>query len=85
MSSRTEARREVLEDAHEGHEEYHPKIRVKRVGPRRWFSMSESGYDYLETMQNWEVSRAQLIGFLVTLAGVVVILAIVLYLGSRLQ
>ena len=84
MTSRTEARRQILEQAHEGHEEVHPKLRMKRVGPRKWMSMSEYGYDYLETIRNWQVSRAQLIGLMVTLGGILAILLYLFSLGPRL-
>ncbi len=76
MSSRIESRKDILEDAHEGHEEYHPKIRVERVGPRKWLSMSEGGYDYFETIQNWEMSKAQLVGFLIVIAGAIAVLGL---------
>ena len=82
-SSRSMARKELLEDAHEGHEEYHPKARMKRIGPRRWMSMSESGYDYFETMMNWEPSRMQILGFLIILAVFVGILLCLLLLGPH--
>ena len=80
MSSRTESRREVLEEAHEGHEEYHPKVHVKRIGVRRWFSTSEGGYGYWETMRNWDMSNAQLAGLLAMLAGLVAIALCIVYL-----
>lgn len=80
MSSRIESRREVLEAAHEGHEEYHPPPRVKRVGVRRWISSSEGGYDYAETMLNWDMSLPQLIGFLIMLAGIAALLLLLVYL-----
>jgi len=84
MGSRIESRKEILAEAHEGHEESHPKTRVRRVGPRKWMAMREYGYDYLETILNWEVSRAQLIGFLVILIGFVAVLLYLLSLGPHL-
>jgi hypothetical protein len=84
MGKRTEARRQILEQAHDGHETYRTKARVKRVGPRRWLATSEYGYDYLETIRNWRVSRAQLAGFLVTLIALVAVLLYLLALGPHL-
>jgi len=82
MSSRTEARREILQEAHEGHEEPHPKIRTKRVGPRKWMS-GEFGYDYLESILNWEVSRRQLAGILVMLVGMICLLLLLFMFGPH--
>ncbi len=81
VRERTQARKAILAEAHEGHEEYQPKRRVKRVGPRKWAAMSEMGYDYTETLWNWEPSRAQILGFVIMLIGLVVILLIALHLA----
>ncbi len=73
-------------DAHEGHEDYvssHPEARVKRVGTRKWMS-GEYGYDYTETLLNWHPSWSQIIGFLVTLVGLVAILLYLFSLGPHL-
>lgn len=83
MSSRTDARRDILEDAHEGREGYRPPMRVKRVGPRKWMSMSEYGYDYIESIRNWDVSRGQLIGFLVVISAFAVLLLWLFSLGPH--
>jgi len=84
MTTKTEARKQILEQAHEGHEEEHPKLRAKRVGPRKWMSKTEYGYDYMETILNWRASRAQLIGLLVMLGGILAILLYLISLGPHL-
>lgn len=73
MSIRTEKRKDLLEQAHDGHEEYHPKVIAKRVGPRRYMSGAD-GYDYMETIRNWNVSRGQVVGFLIMFFGFLAIL-----------
>ena len=82
MSSSTQARREILQEDPEGHEEPHPKVRMKRVDPRKWMS-SEFGYDYLESMANWEVSRGQLAEILVMLVGFVGLLLLLFLFGPH--
>ena len=81
MSIRLRARKEVMMDAHEGRERRRPRVRVKRVGPRRWMAMGEYGYDYFETIRNWEVSTGQLVGLILMLAGFATVLIVLLLLG----
>lgn len=73
MTTRTDARRDVMEQAHEGHEEYRPKTRVRRVGPRKVMA-GEYGYDYLEAILNGQWTWKQIAGLLVTLIGLSIIL-----------
>lgn len=55
---------------------------MRRVGPRRWMTRSEYGYDYLETILNWRPSRMQVLGLLVTLAGLTAVLLITIWLAQ---
>lgn len=81
MGRRTEERKRILREAHEGHTSYQPEIRVKRVGPRKWMTRTEYGYDYLETILNWKPSMKQALGLLITLIGLIGILLAVLWLA----
>lgn len=81
MTTRTNARRQILEDAHEGREHLRERPRVERVGPRKSIG-TEYGYTYWETLMNWKPSRAQIIGFVIMFVGIAVILAIALYFAS---
>ena len=43
--------------------------------------MGEYGYDYFETIRNWEVSTGQLVGLILMLAGFATVLIVLLLLG----
>ncbi|MBN1678373.1 MAG: hypothetical protein JW880_07535 [Candidatus Thermoplasmatota archaeon] len=81
MTTRTNARRQILGNAQEGREHVRPKPQVKRIGPRRWIG-TEYGYTYWETIRNWEPSTAQMFGLVTMLVGLAVILFIALYFAS---
>jgi hypothetical protein len=84
MSGRMQSRKEIMENANEGREHVQPTILVERVGPRRTFA-PELGYDYKETMLNWHPTGKTLIGFVVTLIGLVALLLIVIWLHGQAQ
>jgi hypothetical protein len=84
MSSRMQSRKEIMEKASEGREHVKAPIMVERVGPRKVFA-SELGYDYKETMLNWHPTGKSLVGFVVTLIGLIVLLLIVIWLHGQAQ
>ena len=75
--SRLDSRRDIMEDAHEGHEEYHSEIMPVSERPGWWAYR----YDYeSQVLSNWRPSGRTMIGLVVILAGLIVLLLLLSWL-----
>jgi len=82
MGGRIESRKEIMEEAHEGHEEYHSEIVPVREGPRSWFYEGRYFNDR-NALMNWRPSERTLMGLIVMVVGLAIVLVLVFWLVGK--